>query len=326
MSKIELIKPQLMRLASAWIPAMFPKGIKAGKTLRLGDLSGAKGTSLAISLHGADAGSWIDFATGEMGDCIDLIAQAEGLSNTDALSRAVEIIGGDVRQFEAIAAAEQAKQEQLKANRHDYIKRLVKQSRPIKGTVAETYLNSRGITEYCERSLKFLPNHKHQLSGESFPVLLALVQDKNGRGVAIHRTYLKPDGSGKADVEPNKMMLGNVNGGAVRLGGVDDGLIGVAEGIETALSASALNGGVPVWAVLSRAGMVNFELPTDEQIEAVAIFRDNDEAGEMASKQLSNSLEILNEIYAPTRGLNDFNDELRATSGKEQIRGKDQDG
>ncbi|EEZ85521.1 hypothetical protein VME_45830 [Vibrio harveyi 1DA3] len=324
MSIVENVKPRLMRLASAWIPQMFPKGIKTGGTLRLGDLSGAKGTSLAIALHGSDAGSWIDFATGEMGDCLDLIAQAEGLTNKEALGRAIEIIGGDVREFEAVAAAEQEKQQQLKANRLDYIKRLVKQSKPVKGTIAETYLNSRGITEYCERTLKFLPNHKHQLSGESFPVLLALVQDRNGQGVAIHRTYLKPDGSGKANVEPNKMMLGNVNGGAVRLCGVDDeGIIGVAEGIETALSASMLNDGLPVWAVLSRAGMVNFKLPEDERVAAIAIFRDNDEAGEMASKQLSDSLELLNEIYAPKRGFNDFNDELRAINGKKQTRGKD---
>jgi len=34
---------------------------------------------------------------------------------------------------------------------------------------------------------------------------------------AVHRTYLKADGSGKADIEPAKMMLGATKRAAVRL-------------------------------------------------------------------------------------------------------------
>ena len=54
-------------------------------------------------------------------------------------------------------------------------------------------------------------------------------------GFALHRTYLMQDGSGKAQVEPPKAMLGNVSGGAVRLAKASGPLV-VAEGIETALS------------------------------------------------------------------------------------------
>lgn len=53
--------------------------------------------------------------------------------------------------------------------------------------------------------------------------------------LAMHRTYLRRDGSGKADVEPTKAMLGKVMGGAVRLTDTSGPLV-VAEGIETALS------------------------------------------------------------------------------------------
>ena len=34
---------------------------------------------------------------------------------------------------------------------------------------------------------------------------------------AVHRTYLQADGSGKADIEPAKMMLGATTGASVRL-------------------------------------------------------------------------------------------------------------
>ena len=53
--------------------------------------------------------------------------------------------------------------------------------------------------------------------------------------LAVHRTYLRPDGSGKAEVHPAKAMLGAALGGAVRVADGHGPLV-VAEGIETALS------------------------------------------------------------------------------------------
>src|ERR1700692_2456675 len=46
--------------------------------------------------------------------------------------------------------------------------------------------------------------------------MVACVQNANGAIVAIHRTFLNPDGSGKAAVEKQKMMLRPCAGGAVR--------------------------------------------------------------------------------------------------------------
>jgi putative DNA primase/helicase len=54
--------------------------------------------------------------------------------------------------------------------------------------------------------------------------------------VAIHRTFLARDGSGKAPVDPQKMMIGPCAGGAVRLAPAA-GTLMVGEGIETSLSA-----------------------------------------------------------------------------------------
>jgi hypothetical protein len=65
--------------------------------------------------------------------------------------------------------------------------------------------------------------------------MIAAVQDVDGRMVAIHRTVLQPDGSGKADVEPQKAMFGPCSGCAVGLGKADS-ILAIAEGIDTALS------------------------------------------------------------------------------------------
>ena len=47
--------------------------------------------------------------------------------------------------------------------------------------------------------------------------MVAAVQTQDGRLGGLHRTFLRPNGSGKADVEPVKKMLGACRGGAVRL-------------------------------------------------------------------------------------------------------------
>ena len=70
-----------------------------------------------------------------------------------------------------------------------------------------------------------------------------------GERASLHRTYLDRY-SGKAQVaEPRKMLGSMPTGAAVRLMEHAD-VLGIAEGIETALSASALFN-VPCWAALT---------------------------------------------------------------------------
>ncbi len=88
------------------------------------------------------------------------------------------------------------------------------QSVTIYGTVAEAYLRGRGITCDLPDTLRFHPSCWHS-TAQRFPVMVAKVE--GGAGFAVHRTYLRPDGSGKAEVDPPKAMLAAVAGGAVRL-------------------------------------------------------------------------------------------------------------
>ena len=88
--------------------------------------------------------------------------------------------------------------------------------------------------------------------------MVAVVRDRTGAPVGgIHRTYLLDDGSAKAP--PGKKMLGQIAAGSVRLAPIrDDGHLGIAEGIETALSAQAIFN-IPTWAALSAEGLRRWE-------------------------------------------------------------------
>lgn len=132
---------------------------------------------------------------------------------------------------------------------------------PIAGTLAETYLLSRGLT-YDGDALRFYPGGR---------AMVAMITDAiTGEAIGIHRTFLDHVGN-----RTKKMMLGAAAGGVVRLSGDDEVTsgLGVAEGIETALAVPFR----PVWACLSAGQLAAF--PVLAGIEALTIFADQDKAG-----------------------------------------------
>lgn len=157
-----------------------------------------------------------------------------------------------------------------------------REARPIDGTIAETYLHGRGITCMLPDTLRFHPECWHP-TGQRLPAMVALVE--GAPRLAVHRTYLRPDGMGKGEVEPAKAMLGAVAGGAVRLSAGGEKLV-VCEGIETGLSlASGLLRFRPtVWAALSTSGMKALRLP--DPPGHIVIATDGDEAGKDAGQAL----------------------------------------
>lgn len=161
-----------------------------------------------------------------------------------------------------------------------------KQALPIGGTIAETYLRARGITCDLALTLRFHREAWHGPTAKRHPALVAMIE--GAEGCAIHRTYLRPDGTGKAAIDPAKAMLGAAAGGAVRLTQAQGPLV-VAEGIETALSlASGLLGDpATVWAALSTSGMRTLHLPQLPGRLTIATDSDDGGAGQAAGRDLA---------------------------------------
>lgn len=158
-----------------------------------------------------------------------------------------------------------------------------RETKTIAGTLAETYLRSRGIVCDLPCTLRFHPSCWHP-TGERLPALVALVE--GAPRAAIHRTYLQKDGNGKTAVEPAKAMLGMVAGGTVRLSAGSGKLI-VCEGIETGLSllSGLLRGPGTVWAALSTGGMKRALLPVTP--DRLSVATDGDAPGREAGKVLA---------------------------------------
>ncbi|MEO0621308.1 MAG: toprim domain-containing protein [Pseudomonadota bacterium] len=184
---------------------------------------------------------------------------------------------------------------------------------PIADTLAERYLRARAITGPLPDSLRFHPACFHGPTATRHPAMVAaVVIEGEVEPVAVHRTRLAEPGR-KADLEPNRMMLGPCAGGAVRLAHGAGPLV-VAEGIETALS---LRDGVVdrdpnIWAALSTSGVSGLRLP--KSVGELLIAPDGDAPGRKAAEVLASrayatgwSVRIL---PPPGEGL-DWNDAAR---------------
>jgi phage/plasmid primase-like uncharacterized protein len=146
-------------------------------------------------------------------------------------------------------------------------------ARPVKGTAGEAHLHSRGL-QVETHALRFLPHARHTTAREqALTALLAAVHGPDNILLAVQRTFLTRLGM-KAGVDPARMVLGRLGHGAVRLAPVTS-VLGLAEGVETALAASQLHG-FPCWAACG-ARLERIVLPAE--VRHVVLCADNDPPG-----------------------------------------------
>ena len=211
-----------------------------------------------------------------------------GCSFSDILS-AAGVASGDYKSPDpAVIAQRKAQLAVQEAKREWQAKQVWQAALPIEGTIAEKYLRGRGISCPLPETMRFAPECWHA-SAQRLPALICFVE---GARFALHRTYLLPDGSGKADVKPSKAMLGRVQGGAVRLSYRHQALA-VGEGIETALSLACgfLDAPASVWATLSASGMKTLKLPANPS--RLTIATDGEKAGREAGYVLAERADAL---------------------------------
>ena len=190
--------------------------------------------------------------------------------------------------------------------------RIWRDAQPLRASPAKAYLESRGILA-ASPALRFHPRTPLGPKGRArfLPAMIAAVSLDEGP-IAIHRTFLSTEASGKAAFEKPKRALGALSEAAVRLFAPVSGKLGLAEGVESAMSAYALTG-IPVWATLGneRFGLVS----VPESVTELHLFVDHDAGGELAaSRGLAAYARDGRTIHVrkPSSRDTDWNDELTA--------------
>jgi len=212
------------------------------------------------------------------------------------------------------ASALRVRQKPTDKGKLEFVRRLWGESLPIADTVVERYLAGRGLQGLHIVDLRFLPACRHTPTGQNYLAMVAAVRRwPANEVVAIHRTFLRWDGSGKIDHPQARMMLGDATGGAVQLAQASEQLA-LAEGIETALSVLQVSG-IPTWACLSTAGLQRVMVP--DTVREVLICADNDAPGLKAAHAAADRLYRLGKqvrLATPQQTGADFNDILKGMS------------
>lgn len=203
----------------------------------------------------------------------------------------------------------QASNEAEAAKSRTKAQKLWSEARPLSSTkIATGYLASRGLwldpkafdLTFLDSSIRLHPsveyweaddNGQFKLIGH-FPCLLSCVFNYQGQIVSMHRTYLKADGSGKADVACAKKLVtpfGDMSGACIALAKPARS-IAICEGLETGMAVQVATG-LPTLATVSAPLMMSFRPP--EGVQKVSIFADLDasETGIKVATELKGKLE-----------------------------------
>ena len=251
-------------------------------------------------------GRWHDFETGEGGGVLGLVTrergsraaalawlEAEGfVAQRDPGARAAESRPGcpAVETGNPTGARPCASESARQADSRRYARQIWKQTRPVAATVAEAYLEARGVGHAADAAaLRFHPGLSHPVAPGRLSALVAGVQDVDGRFVGAQRTYL--DGARKAAVDPVRASLGRLTGGAVRLADPVDGRLLIGEGIEsTAAAVRVLDWRGAAWATLGTSGLRAVEIPAGVHDVVIAADRDPGGGGQLAAAALAGRL------------------------------------
>lgn len=326
-SRFALAKDRLLGDLENVIPAVLGSGNAKPRDRRRGlwnvtnpYRAKAKPSQMCVWLTGARRGGWTDFVSGDKGDVIDLVAFGlEGAVTADSRMRAVEwaedryglrALDPETRKKQAEASerrrrqAEAEDEKRAAGDRDRARKMFFGSAETIAGTLAETYLATRGITladlpnpepafryrdafEWWLGARRDRETGRKLQAGPDYPAMISAMVSADGTVNACHITYLAPDGSGKAPVDKAKLMWPATLGFVVRVARGPSGMgcerraeaggsdwIALTEGIEDAMTIAMARPDLRVWAAGSLAGLG--AVPDHACAKGWLIFQDND--------------------------------------------------
>ncbi|HCE8651989.1 TPA: DNA primase, partial [Klebsiella pneumoniae] len=199
-------------------------------------------------------GTWICVCGS--GDGMKLLTLTQSKSFSAICAEVDQLIGNNYQRINVPANSSAARQRQRVISKFSKLL-------DLRGTSAAGYLLQRGISRLPAEGIRFCDRQRH--AGRIYQALYALATDDKAELCYLHQTLL--DGDRKADIDSAKRLkslqedsyLDHARSVAIRMFPVST-TIGIAEGIETALSCNQVYG-VNTWAVINSGFMKKFRVP-----------------------------------------------------------------
>ncbi len=269
-------------LLKEWLP----NGKRIGNEWQCGDWDGRPGKSLLINIR---TGKGSDFSSDEaVGDPIGICANVFRTDRVSAARRLAGIFnlpGGDInaeKYSKPICQPGEQKQDAETDNEEKQAKleSILAELVDLRGTPAQAYLKSRGITGAPSSQFKWRPN-----KGGSGGSLCCIARNDEGVVKAIQSIYLDATGK-KANFAVKKRTNGFPSGNPLKIKGDPNGPILLTEGPEDGLTLAQATH-LEVWCTLG----INFFGKVEEPNgRTVIVVRDNDEEGSKPDETINRTL------------------------------------
>lgn len=341
---------ELKELANGNIRAiaqhLLPNGKENCGYWEVGSIEGEPGKSLKVNLGGANRGLWTDFSSSRgsssySGNVIQLVAQVQFGGDVGKACQWLrswlgldKLDPGRLAKEKAKAQRAAAKSEADAAVKADNNRRRAHQlylsAVPYPETIVENYLCSRGIDFrgaglHAPGALRFAARAYCLEVRKDLPAMVASIVGLDGLHKGTHRTWLEPNGQGKALLVEAKKSIGKYAGGFIPLWkgehrcSLKDLPLGttihVSEGIEDGLSVALARPTLRIIAAVSLSNIGVLELPEGCPIVLLA----QRDVKSKAIEAFANAFFRLKErgfsvsVVYPPQGFKDYNDVLRGT-------------
>jgi twinkle protein len=299
---IRVLSSELGRHAHQICQELFPEGIIESGCYKVGSIEGDRGRSLSVYLHGEKAGKWIDFATGDGGDMLDLIQHGRGLSLTDAMEWSAKRYG--IRDYSPAPKISQSAK-----------KKYTTPAPPTQthNTLIHAYMQGRGFKEMGEVCFRYKIYETETRGGLDvvFPF-----HDTTGQLIFLKTKPMNHDGnpSTQKDLKPILFGWQAMPANARK--------VWITEGEWDAIACGEL--GFPALSVPMGGGKgakqtnwIANEYENLARFEEIIIATDMDEQGDLAAQEIMKRLgDRCYRVKLPTKDIN----ELLQKQGYEQAR------
>lgn len=292
MIDIRDLSKRLGENASGICQELYPDGRVESGCYKVGSIDGEKGRSMSVYLHGEQSGRYIDFATGDTGDMLDLIQHALGLSLVDAMDWGKKRFnirdGAPAKKFSAVK------------NKTYNIPKLPEQKN---SEVLHGYMDSRGFKDVGEVCFR---HRIYETDGKGGKDVVFPFYDPKGELVFIKTKPMNYDGNPSTQKNLKPILYG------WHVIPADAREVWLVEGEWDAIAAEVL--GFSALSVPMGGGKgakqtkwIENEYENLARFERILVATDMDEQGELAAAEIMNRLgDRCHRINLPTKDINDL--------------------
>lgn len=206
------------------------------------------------------------------GDVINWVRETQGLSFTEALNF--------LRAHSVTAVPRPIRRENWQSHKQRIAEKvhaagLWAAAKPIKGTIGEIFLKSKGLIGPIPNTLRFIDKWAATYDSNmhlepKYASIVAIVQDVSGDIAGAHQIFLADNGLALANKAVPKRNWGSAIGNALRLAPPGSEII-ICEDLENGLAMTRLKPDVPVWVAPLPGGMSGMKLPACVESVCIAI-------------------------------------------------------